>query len=161
MPSLADADEPDELPADPELRSGVCGPLCTHLLREVAEVVTHTIGAHHLAMPRVCLLLVGNHPAAVSYAQSTVAAARAAGVLLHVERLPENAEHVQVANLIAMLNADCGCHGARLRPTLRVRARGKIAAGGSAALSPAYRLPAPRRRKLAASRGPSPVFLLF
>ena len=78
--------EPDA-PAD----SGVCGTLCQHLLREVSEVVTHTIGDHGLAPPRCTLLLVGRHPAAVSYAQSTVAAARAAGVGLQLHHLPDTA----------------------------------------------------------------------
>ena len=77
----------------PALEGGVCRELTQALLAEVAEVVTTTIGDHHLAPPAVCLLLVGRHPAAMSYARSTVGAARAAGVELRVEQLPETASN--------------------------------------------------------------------
>ena len=92
--------------------SGVCGKLCAHLLQEVLEVVTTTIVDHHLVPPQVCMLLVGRHPAALSYASSTVAAAQSAGVALAVWRLPETATNADVARQIALANADESIHGA-------------------------------------------------
>ena len=113
---LADVGElSEDVPAD----SGVCGTLCSHMLREVAEVVTHTISDHHLAPPSVSLLLVGRHPAALSYARSTVAAARAASVALRIQQLPETATHNEVACAIGLCNADPTCHGACSAPCLR------------------------------------------
>ena len=76
MPSLEDfEDDLEDLLLEAPTGSGVCSRVCSGLLREVAEVVTHTIGDHRLAPPSVSLLLVGSHPAAVSYASSTEAAA--------------------------------------------------------------------------------------
>ena len=118
MPALLSPGESElrEVPAD--AAAGVCGGLCSHLLREVSEVVTHTIGDHHLSPPNICLLLVGRHPAALSYARSTVAAASAAGVTLRVQELPETAAHAQVAGLLNLYNTDPTCHGAHTHSKL-------------------------------------------
>ena len=151
MPALeAEGDLSEGLPAN----SGVCGQLCSYLLREVQEVVTTTIGDHNLTPPNICLLLVGRHPAAISYASSTVAAARAAGVSLVVQRLPENSTNAEVANRIALANAEPSCHG-RPHPS---RAKIGGAATSRRAARPLHKQPpdaCPRR--LTARRAPRDV----
>jgi len=89
----------------------VCSKLVASLLQEVHEVVTHTINENSMAQPAVSLLLVGSHPVAISYAQSTIAAARYAGVALSVHDLSEAATHDEVVARIEGLNADEHCHG--------------------------------------------------
>lgn len=91
--------------------SGVCSALCEHLLSEVREVVTHTIGDHRLRPPCLSLLLVGRHPAAVCYAESTMTAAKAAGVTLRVQQLAEATPHAEVLATLRALNADGEVHG--------------------------------------------------
>ena len=103
------------LEADRSALSGVCGGLTRHVLEEVREVITHTMVDHGLSAPQISLVLVGQHPAAISYAQSTVAAARAAGVSLRVHKLPEVAQHDAVLASIDQLNADQACHGENLQ----------------------------------------------
>lgn len=137
MPSLAMAPEGDDLSLTEgaAANSGVCGQLCKHLLQEVNDVAVTTIVDHHLTPPHVCLLLVGRHPAALSYASSTVAAAKAAGVMLVVWKLPDTATHAEVAHQIALANSEPSLHGARL---LRVQeaawppARPRLAASRAA-----------------------------
>ena len=167
MPALLSPGESElrEVPAD--AAAGVCGGLCSHLLREVSEVVTHTIGDHHLSPPNICLLLVGRHPAALSYARSTVAAASAAGVTLRVQELPETAAHAQVAGLLNLYNTDPTCHGAHTHsklPCLSAARRAREDAPKSLArprplpgLSPPASCPAARPCPLPAASPPHPL----
>ena len=105
------ADEGDvEAPA-----AGICATLVSHLLREVSEVVTETIHDQGLRLPSATLLLVGLHPTAVTYARSTIAAAKAAGVELNLQQLPALTPQAEVASIITQLNADPNCHGALSR----------------------------------------------
>ena len=107
-------DEEPPLPEQPI--SGVCSALCEHLLGEVREVITHTINDHHLLPPSACLLMVGAHPAAVCYAGCTIAAARAAGVALRVQRFPEDTPKSELLAVIQRLNNDTSVHGAPSPP---------------------------------------------
>ena len=109
----------DDVEAAPAAR-GICGDLPRHLLREVAEVVSETMGDHGLQLPGASLLVVGSHPTALSYARETIAAARAANVELHVTQLPADTPQDHVAALICQLNKDAACHGARIFPTPRL-----------------------------------------
>ena len=94
-----------------EAASGVCGGLCSNLLDEVREVNTLSMSDHGLLPPSVTLIVVGTHDAAVAYAKSTVAAARASGVSLNLTQLPDDAAQADVAALIHRLNGDPDCHG--------------------------------------------------
>ena len=112
MPGLL-LDEMEVVPA----AVGICGDLPRHLLREVAEVVSETMGDHGLRLPGATLLVVGSHPTALSYARETIAAARAANVELQVTQLPADTPQDHVASLICQLNKDDAVHGARPHPT--------------------------------------------
>lgn len=130
-PPASSEDEGDEL-SEVLLSNGVCGSLCQHLAQEVHEIVTTMVSDHHLAPPSVSLLLVGRHPAALSYASSTLAAARAAGVVLRVQRLPETATHEDVAQCITAANADWSCHGVVLQLPLPAHLNAAQLLGGIA-----------------------------
>ena len=85
------------LGAEQDACTGICSGLCSHVLQEVSEVITLTMSNHGLVSPSCALIMVGSHPAAVSYAKSTIAAARASGVSLDVQQLSEDAAHADVA----------------------------------------------------------------
>lgn len=107
-------DLPEELrTAGEEHLAGVCSTLTANVLKEIHEVHEHVIRDHRLVPPRVVLLLVGQHPAAVSYALSTVAAARVAGAILSVRQLDEQITAAALTKIISRLNVDANCHGGK------------------------------------------------
>jgi len=89
---------------------GCCKTLTKHMLRELRDVVGQC-AMFGLSRPTCALLLVGQHPAAVSYTQSAMAAARVSGAALDVHQLPEDTTQAALLQLIGRLNADDACHG--------------------------------------------------
>jgi hypothetical protein len=93
---------------------GVCAPLCSLTLDEVAEVVQQ--GASFGLMPPQCALVcVGTHPTSEAYALATLAAARVAGIPVRLERLPATASQEEVAETLSRVNRDATCHGVMLQ----------------------------------------------
>lgn len=93
---------------DPQYHlSGVCSTLISNVLQELQEVHQQS----DVITPAVTLVLVGDHPAALSYALSTVAAAKVAGVTLNVRAFAEDASQVDILEVIDQMNTDDTCHG--------------------------------------------------
>ena len=96
--------------AGDEYLAGICSVLVRHMLGELKEI-GRMLPDHGLSEPSCSLLLVGQHPAAVSYTLSTVAAARVSGALLDVQRLSEETTQEDLLHIIGRLNSDNNCHG--------------------------------------------------
>ena len=90
---------------------GVTATLTAHILQEVAEVTTSTVGCQGQAAPGLALVMVGRHPAALSYMQSTAAAARVAGVLLTLHEWPDDVSYEELESCIVRLSNDDAVHG--------------------------------------------------
>ena len=95
--------------------SGVMTKLTLQLCAEVHEVVSSTVGCQGQTAPHVVLLLVGEHPAARCYAQVTAAAARATGVQLLIEELPESTQEEELEARLLRINHDEAVHGVVLQ----------------------------------------------
>lgn len=96
--------------AGDEYLAGICSVLVRHMLGELKEI-GRMLPDHGLSEPSCSLLLVGQHPAAVSYTLSTVAAARVSGAVLDVQRLSEETTQEDLLHIIGRLNSDNNCHG--------------------------------------------------
>ena len=90
---------------------GVTASLTAHILQEVAEVTTSTVGCQGQAPPGLALVLVGRHPAALSYMQSTTAAARVAGVVFELHEWPEDVSYEELEACVVRLSNDDAVHG--------------------------------------------------
>ena len=90
---------------------GVAAKLTAHILEEVAEVVSSTVGCQGQAAPGIALVQVGSHPAALSYCAATAAAARAVGIALTLHEWPDDVSHSDLEACLVKLSGDGGVHG--------------------------------------------------
>lgn len=97
--------------SEAHITGGVCGTLAAEILIEVNEAVSSNESSHGLPVPRVALIVVGRHPAAISYATSTIVSARAAGVRCQVVELDESVDEGTLAAELRVLNDDDSVHG--------------------------------------------------
>ncbi|KAL1499803.1 hypothetical protein AB1Y20_012488 [Prymnesium parvum] len=102
----------EELSAEQRLAlGGVAAELVTHTLQAVEEVVSSTVGCQGQDVPGVAFVMVGSHPAAVSYMKSTEAAARASRVSLTFHKWPEGVSSAELESCLVQLNSDKSVHG--------------------------------------------------
>lgn len=87
---------------------GVGRMLSDGILETIHETIT---GNTNLDAPRITLLLVGEHPAAISYAEQTVAAAMLCRVSVSQKAMPGTSSSDDVLKEITSLNEDNSVHG--------------------------------------------------
>ncbi|KAL3920661.1 MAG: hypothetical protein SGPRY_005173 [Prymnesium sp.] len=90
---------------------GVTTELAVHVLEDVAEVVSSTVGCQGQAAPNVVLVMVGGHPTATSYMEATAAAAQLSGVCLNVLRWREQVTLSELEECLVKLSKDETVHG--------------------------------------------------
>ena len=64
-----------------------------------------------LPLPRLVVLLVGEHPASLSYIAKKEQAAARSGIHAETRRMPATASHAEVMSAVHLLNEDPGVHG--------------------------------------------------
>jgi len=101
-------------------RSSTAGGCAMGVGRTLSESILHSIhetitGNSSLDAPKVVMLVVGGHPAALSYAEQTQTAATLSGVRLSQKVLPETSSTDEVLRHISSLNEDESVHGILLQ----------------------------------------------